>query len=121
MKELFWNIITPYYCMVSIVVGLFGSLLLNIDRTIYNNDNILSKKRDFIRFVFMYQVSVYECLKDEISIFGIAILEILTTFSVWFLNLILFIILILVMILKFICYLFWIVFRKRNADTGGLK
>lgn len=113
MKELFFEILKLYYLII-FLVSIPVSLMIDSDGRIYNDNG--KNIRDFIRFIFMYQMAIWEYLKDEISIPGIVILETLTTFSVWFVNIFLFISLIAYMIFKLICYLFWIVFRKRNID-----
>lgn len=110
------NILLPYYFFVFTVVGILGSLIINIDGTVYEDSSILTDKHDFIKCVFMYQVASYQFLREEINVCGIVILETLITASVWFLNIMVLGILIIVLILKAICYIFWIVFRKKNKD-----
>lgn len=97
-------------------VGVFGSLAIALDGTVFEESSILTDKFEFIKCVFMYQVVAYRFLSEEINFSGIIILETLITASVWFLNIIVFGTLIIVLILKVICYLFWIVFRKKNKD-----
>ena len=112
----FLNILMPYYFFIFVAVGVLGSLVINLDGTIYEVDDILIDKHDFIKCVFMYQVASYQFLREEINFCGIVILEILITASVWFLNIMVFSILIIILILKAICHMFYIVFRKRNKD-----
>lgn len=97
-------------------VGILGSLVINIDGTVYEDTYILTDIHEFIKCVFMYQIGAYQFLKEEINTIGIVILEILITASVWFLNVIIFVLLIAILILKTMCHLFWLVFRKRNKD-----
>jgi len=58
----------------------------------------------------MYQLQVKAFLEDEINIVGMVILEILTTLSVWFLNIAVFFILLFYLPIKGICYGFWLIF-----------
>ena len=97
-------------------VGVWGSLIIYLDESVFDDNNILSNKHEFIKCVFMYQVALYQFLREEINVCGIVILEILITASVWFLNIMVFGILIIILILKVICHMFYIVFRKRNKD-----
>lgn len=114
--EMILNILLPYYFFVFITVGVFGSLAISLDGTVFEENSILTDKHEFIKCVFMYQVASYQFLREEINVCGIVILEILITASVWPLNIMVLGILIIVLILKAICYIFWIVFRKKNKD-----
>lgn len=99
------NILGIYYLIVFVFVGICGSLFA-IDEC-----DILSKS--ILKKIFMYQYAVYEIAKDDINLVGIIILEILVTFSVWFLNVIIFVIICLYYLLAAICKLFYFVFKKR--------
>lgn len=114
--EIVLNILMPYYFFVFVAVGVIGSLAINLDGTVYEVNDVLIDKHDFIRCVFMYQVASYQFLREEINVCGIVILELLITASVWYLNVIIFGILIIILILKAICHMFYIVFRKRNKN-----
>lgn len=110
-----------YYAIVFVIVGILGSLLFNIDGDIFNEEEILKNKSDFIKCVFMYQLRVWISLNDEINIIGMVILEILTTLSVWFLNIGIFLILLFCLLLKGACYGFWLIFRKKNNNKENYK
>ena len=107
------NLICAYYTFVFIIVGFIGSSILSISETVYNLDEVLTSKQQFIRCIFMYQVAIWELLSEDINIIGMMILEILTTLSVWFLNILVFLILVILLLLKGICFLFYILFKKR--------
>ena len=112
----FLNILIPYYFFIFVFVGIFGSLIVCLNESTFDDNNIFSNKHEFIRCVFMYQISAYQFLSEEINTVGIVILEILITASTWYLNVIIFGILIIILILKAICHMFYIVFRKRNKN-----
>lgn len=107
------NLIGAYYTFVFIIVGFIGSFALSISEEVYNIDEVLTSKRQFIRCIFMYQVAIWELLSEDINIIGMLILEILTTLSVWFLNILVFLILIVLLILKGVCFSFYMIFKKR--------
>lgn len=99
-----------YYLMVFIFVGIGGSLAIADDRDIMP----YSGKVNHLKLTFMYQYAVYKLAKDDISIAGIILLELLTTLSVWFLNILVLIVLCTYYIGLFICKLFYFIFRKRR-------
>ena len=98
------NFLLFYYLMVLIFVGIGGTLAI-IDPVIYS--------RNIFRTIFMYQYAVYELAKDKLNMVGMIILELLTTFSVWFLNIFIAGLLCLWMILSLVCKGFYFVFKKR--------
>ena len=102
-----------YYTFVFIIVGFIGSFTLSISGEVYNIDEVLTSKQQFIKCIFMYQVAIWESLSEDINIIGMMILEILTTLSVWFLNVLVFLILIVLLILKCVCFSFYMIFEKR--------
>lgn len=95
-----------YYIFVFVFAGVIGSLVL------VNEFDL--PEEGFLKTVFMYQYAVYMCAKDEINIAGIIILEILTTFSVWFLNIIIVIIYSLIYALMLVCNMFYFIFKRRD-------
>ncbi len=115
--ENFLLVLGVYYVFVLIFVGFIGSLLISAE-DICEIEDCLKNKQDFIRCIFMYQYTV-AILLDEYGInkVGIVIVEILTTFSVWFLNVLIFAVLCFGLLLKGIGYLFWLVFRKRDDEN----
>lgn len=109
-----FEIIKTYYLFVALFIGFFGSTSISISDEIYEMDLVLKDKNEFVRCVFMYQFTIYELLKDKINKTGIIILEVITTFSVWFLNVFVFLVVVCLWIIKMICYLFWLMFRKKE-------
>lgn len=107
------EIIAIYYTFVFVVVGIFCSLWISLRDEVYETEDTLSSKKHFIRCIFMYQFAIYEFLSDYINKTGIIILEILGTVSVWFLNIIIFALLCILLILKWLCIGFYKVFKKR--------
>lgn len=109
------EIIALYYTFILVFVGALGSLAISLSCEVYEMEDCLKNKKDFIHCIFMYQYA-FAILLDMYGInkIGVFIAEILTTFSVWFLNVIVFAILCFLFALKMICYLFWILFRKRD-------
>lgn len=99
------EVLEMYYAFIFIFVGVLGSIVM-----IDFYDEIHGS---IIKTVFMYQYAVYELTKDKLNEFGILILETITTLSVWFLNVIIFIIICLYHILRLICKLFYLIFKKR--------
>ena len=104
------NFIMFYYIIVLVLVGIAGTLSIMDDRDIIP----YSGKVNYLRLIFMYQYTVYKLAKDHISIVGIILLELLTTFSVWFLNMTVLIGICIYYIGLFICRVFYFVFRKRR-------
>lgn len=108
------GIIAFYYMFVFVFAGVAGSFAITLSEEVYDMDNCLNNKTDFIHCIFMYQFAIKYLLEDQINTVGIVILELLTTLSVWFLNIGIFFILLFCLLLKGICYGFWLIFRKRN-------
>lgn len=105
-----FNFLMLYYIMVLVFVGIGGSLAIIEYRDIMPP----SGKVNYLKLIFMYQYTVYRLSKDNINIIGIILLEILTTFSVWFLNIFIIILICVYYIGLFICRAFYFVFRKRR-------
>lgn len=114
MLEVIIYILTIYYTLVLVLVGVCGSLAITLLEEVYDIDNCLNNKTDFIHCIFMYQFAIKYLLEDRINTVGIVILEALITLSVWFLNIGIFFILLFCLLLKGICYGFCLIFRKRN-------
>ena len=95
-----------YYLFIFIMVGVVGSLsiILNYDIELDNP----------LKYIFMYQYVIYDIVKDSINVVGIILLEIFVTFSVWFLNIIIAMIIIVLYIFCIICGLFFFAFKKRQ-------
>ena len=99
------SVLGIYYFFVFLLVGIAGSI------TAMSDFDVMSGNK--LKLIFMYQYMVYELAKEDLNIVGIIILEIFTTFSVWFLNIIIFIIVCLYYMLLAICKLFYFIFKKR--------
>lgn len=101
------DILLIYYSFVLVLVGVIGSL------TILADFDILEE--NLLKIIFMYQYVVYELSKENLNIFGIIILEIITTFSVWFLNILIVVAICVYYVLWTVCKLFYFIFRKRHC------
>lgn len=99
------SVLLLYYLFVFIFVGIGVSL------TAVSDFDILSQSR--VKQIFMYQYIVYKLASEHLNLVGVIILEILTTFSVWFLNIIIFIFICLWNIFSVIWDLFYFCFKKR--------
>lgn len=119
--EIFFGILVSYYLVVFVSVGWIGSIVILSMEEVLDSDEILSNPKDFFRCVFMYQLQTKVFLEDYINVVGIVIVEILATLSVWFLNIGIFFIFLFCLLLKGICYGFWMIFRKRNNDEENYK
>lgn len=107
------NVLSLYYLFIFIFVGLGASATIVASVDVFDFDKVLSSKKEFIRCVFMYQIALWKYLSDDINTTGMIILEIITTLSVWFINMIVLLGLITAMIIKGICKLFYLLFKKR--------
>ena len=99
------DILGIYYLLVFLLVGIAGSI------TAMDNFDVMSGNK--LKLIFMYQYMVYKLANENLNIVGIIILEIFTTFSVWFLNVIIFVVICLYYVLLVICKVFYFVFKKR--------
>ena len=105
MSELLSGLIGLYYVFVLVFIGIGGTL-----DAIYSYD-ILSK--GMLKTIFMYQYAVYQLAKEHINLAGIIILEIITTLSVWPLNIIVLIAWCLYHVAVAVCKAFYCVFKKK--------
>ena len=99
------SILQLYYLFVFVLVGIGASLHLL--------DTGLLYEKNKLKLIFMYQYAVYQLAKDNLNAAGILILEIITTFSVWFLNILILVFMCLWYILSAIWDLFYFCFKKR--------
>ena len=99
------QILQLYYLFVFVLVGIGCSLHLL--------DNGLLYEKNKLKLIFMYQYAVYQLAKDDLNVAGILILEIITTFSVWFLNILILVVMCLWYIFSAIWGLFYFCFKKR--------
>ena len=112
MLEFFIEGLKLYYNIILILVGIFGSLWIYVEY-----DTICRNK---LKLIFMYQYAVYRLAEENINLVGLIILEILTTFSVWFLNAIILIIICIYYILSTLRNVFCFLFKKR-AKRNSVK
>jgi hypothetical protein len=87
-------------------------VLVGIGCSLHLLDEVLYEKNK-LKLIFMYQYAVYQLAKDDLNAAGILILETITTFSVWFLNILILVVMCLWYILSAIWDLFYFVFKKR--------
>lgn len=99
------SILQLYYLFVFIFVGIGGTM------TAVSDFDLLSQS--MLKQIFMYQYVVYKLASEHLNLAGVIILEIITTLSVWFLNIIIFIFICLWHIFSAIWDLFYFVFKKR--------
>lgn len=102
MNEFLIDLVMLYYLFVLIFVGIGASL------TAIGDFDILSQSR--IKQIFMYQYIVYKLASERLNLAGVIILEIITTLSVWFLNIIIFIFICLWYVFSTIWNLFYFLF-----------
>ena len=99
------QILQLYYLFVIVFVGIGVSL------TAVSDFDILSQSR--FKQIFMYQYMVYKLASEHLNLAGVIILEIITTLSVWFLNIIIFIVICLWYIFSAMWNAFYFIFKKR--------
>lgn len=119
--QIFFGIAVLYYLMVFIFVGWMGSIVILSMEEVLDSDEILSNPKDFVRCIFMYQLQIKVFLEDYINVVGLIIVEVFTTLSVWFLNIGIFLILLFCLLIKGICYGFWLIFRNRSDNEENYK
>ena len=100
------KILQLYYLFVFVFVGIGASLSLLDEGLLYEKNKL--------KIIFMYQYTVYQLAKDDLNAAGILILEIITTLSVWFLNILILVFMCLWYILSGMWGLFYFCFKKRN-------
>lgn len=98
------SILQLYYLFVFVFVGIGFTLHVLNDNLLYGNK---------LKIIFMYQYFVYMLAENKLNIAGILILETITIFSVWFLNILILVFMCLWYILSAIWDLFYFVFKKR--------
>ena len=99
------NVFGLYYLFCFVLIGIGGSLVLTSDF-----DELFENK---LKLIFMYQYALYKITEDKLNLVGIIILEILLTLSVWFLNVLIFVILCIWYVISAIWNLFYFIFKKR--------
>lgn len=64
--------------------------------------------------IFIFQYELYECIKDELNMFGVIILELIVTILTFGTNIMLFIIAVIGWIFTLLWKLFYLIFKKRG-------
>ncbi len=77
------------------------------------NEEPFDSKKAFFHYVFLWQYFVWKA-RRYLNLTGTLILEIFTTVFCWHLNIIVFLILSLILFLKFLCYLYMEIFKRRD-------
>lgn len=102
--------IVGLHCVINLVITYIIPLLLDADME--------EHEKTFWRYVFIYQYSAYKFLKDELSIIGLIILEIIITLCTFASNVYIFFGMGAIEIFLAICHLFFLIFRKRRGKYG---
>ena len=95
------------YGIILFLFGAFSTLLISLDDSAYDSEQVLFDKTNFFLCVFMYQSFVWERC-ESLNLMGKIINEIIVTLIVFPLNIIVFLILCVLEFLFFIyaCYMF---------------
>lgn len=95
------------YGIILFLFGTFSTLLISLDDSAYDNEQVLFDKTNFFLCVFMYQSLVWQHC-ESLNLVGKLIIEIIVTLFVLPLNIIIFLILCILEFLFFIyaCYIF---------------
>ena len=101
-----------YLVFSAIFAGAIGGLVLAIIE-VYDMDSCLHSAKEFFKCVFQWQVFV---LRSGVYVnkTGVIVLEVLTTLSVWHLNLLALLALLILEIIRVMVILFIKVFRKKE-------
>ena len=100
--------------IISLFFTFIGSFIISIGTDVYDIETCLSNKKEFLKCVFMFQVTLYMMTKQDINIAGIIILEIIITILTWYWSIFMFIILLTGLCVKIIVKLFIFCFRKKE-------
>lgn len=113
--EIFLGILFGLYVAVSLLMVIVGGLVLCLDEQYYEMERVLTDKRDFIGCIFGFQMFVWDLAKDyHINILGAILMEIfITAFAIYY-NILSFIVLMIVFVVKYFCKAFVFLFRKRK-------
>ncbi len=108
--------IIPLYIAIVIVYGIITGFAITLSDEVFDLEKVLKSKSDFIRCIFMWQFAAYILLDELINKAGIIIVEVIITFVVLPMSIMIFAILVICLIIKGICILFYKIFRKREGD-----
>lgn len=106
---------TIYLFLAIPIMGIIGCIL-SITTGTYDWDLVLKDVKEFFKCVFMYQVALYNATERYINNIGILILEVLVSALAFPLNILIFVILGTIMIIKGIAKLFYLAFRKKDEE-----
>ena len=101
------------YYMLTTIIASIASLTILLDNKYMPSEDVFGSKKGFLQNVFLYQFAIWKAVKDDINIIGIIILEILVTFSVWFMNILVLFCILIILIFKIIKVAFYKIFKKR--------
>lgn len=101
------------YGLILFLFGAFSTLLISLDDSAYDSEQVLFDKTNFFLCVFMYQSLVWQHC-ESLNVVGKVINEIIVTLIVFPLNIIVFLVLCILEFLFFIyaCYMF--IFGKEH-------
>lgn len=103
-----------YLVLSFIFAGCIGGLALSCEN-VYEMDDCLCSAKEFFYCVFQWQAFVLRS-KEYVNKAGVIILEILTTLSVWHLNIIAFLILCALEVVRLVVILFIKIFKKSGTE-----
>ena len=104
------------YIAIAIIYGIITGFAITLSDEVFDLEKALKSKSDFIRCIFMWQFAAYILLDELINKAGIIIVEVIITFVVLPMSIMIFAILVICLIIKGICILFYKIFRKREGD-----
>lgn len=105
------EILIIFWCFCLAISSWLIPLICNYEN-IFDIDYVLKDKKEFIRCLFMYQFFIYDNLKNKINPLGMIILFALSTFCFWSLNIIVFVTLIILLVIRILCLMFFKIFKK---------
>lgn len=110
------NLLSIYFAVelfVFVFVGVAGSLAIALSDSVYDMDEVLTKKEEFLSFAFQWQVAIYQ-LNNYIKPTGIWILIFLASIFVFPLNVLALEILCICELIRGIVWVFMKVFGKQT-------
>lgn len=107
----------PYLGM-SLILGFMSCFPIVLSEQVFNLDEVLTNKNDFIRCLFMWQFAVYDFEVEYINKLGIIIVETLVSIVIFPANIITFGMLTIFLISKGICIVFYEFFKIKNDDES---
>ena len=101
-----------YLVFSTIFAGIAGGLMLAL-LEFYDMGSCLHSVKEFFRCVFQWQVFVLNS-SEYVNRTGVIVLEVLTTLSVWHLNLLVLFVLLVLEIIRVMVILFVKIFKKKG-------